>query len=79
MDLSHTSSKSSEHWDLQVRMVTGDNLHTASHIASECGILQPGGLVLAGPDFRKLPESKLQQLLPRLQVCGLLQRQTLQL
>ena len=49
-------------------MVTGDNLHTASHIASECGILQPGGLVLEGPDFRKLPEAELLQLLPRLQV-----------
>ena len=51
-------------------MVTGDNLHTASHIASECGILQPGGLVLEGPDFRKLPEAELLQLLPRLQVPG---------
>ena len=50
-----------------VRMVTGDNLHTARHIAAECGILGAGGLALEGPDFRGRPEPELLALLPRLQ------------
>ena len=52
-----------------VRMVTGDNLHTARHIARECGILTEGGLALEGPDFRARPQDELLALLPRLQVC----------
>lgn len=51
-----------------VRMVTGDNVHTAQHIARECGILTQGGLALEGPNFRTMPESELIKLLPRLQV-----------
>ena len=53
-----------------VRMVTGDNVHTAQHIARECGILTDGGLALEGPNFRTMPESKLIRLLPRLQVSS---------
>lgn len=37
---------------ITVRMVTGDNVITATAIAEECGILRKGGLVLEGPDFR---------------------------
>lgn len=51
-----------------VRMVTGDNVHTAKHIARECGILTEGGLALEGPQFRAMPEPELVRLLPRLQV-----------
>lgn len=51
-----------------VRMVTGDNVHTAQHIAKECGILTEGGLALEGPQFRVMPEHELVKLLPRLQV-----------
>lgn len=51
-----------------VRMVTGDNVHTAQHIARECGILTEGGLALEGPNFRSMPEPELIKLLPRLQV-----------
>ena len=51
-----------------VRMVTGDNVHTAQHIARECGILTAGGLALEGPNFRTMPEPELIKLLPRLQV-----------
>jgi len=47
-----------------VRMVTGDNLHTARHIAAECGILAAGGLALEGPDFRGRPEPELLALPP---------------
>ena len=54
----------------QVRMVTGDNIHTAKHIAAECGILTEGGLAMEGPDFRAMPEDDLIALLPRLQVLA---------
>ena len=51
-----------------VRMVTGDNVHTASHIARECGILMEGGLALEGPTFRNMTEEELIPILPKLQV-----------
>ena len=51
-----------------VRMVTGDNVHTASHIARECGIMMEGGLALEGPTFRKMTEEEVIPILPRLQV-----------
>ncbi|KAF2423678.1 putative calcium transporting P-type ATPase [Tothia fuscella] len=40
---------------VRVKMVTGDNVETATAIAKECGILTEGGLVMEGPDFRRLP------------------------
>ncbi|KAI7841822.1 hypothetical protein COHA_004351 [Chlorella ohadii] len=55
---------------ITVRMVTGDNIHTAKHIARECGILTDDGIALEGPDFRKMPEEELLPLLPRLQVLA---------
>jgi len=51
-----------------VRMVTGDNVHTARHIARECGILTEDGIALEGPAFRRMPEAELIPMLPRLQV-----------
>lgn len=57
-----------KHAGIVVRMVTGDNVHTAQHIARECGILTEGGLALEGPQFRVMPEHELVNLLPRLQV-----------
>lgn len=51
-----------------VRMVTGDNIHTARHIARECGILTEGGIALEGPKFREMAEEEMLELLPRLQV-----------
>jgi Ca2+-transporting ATPase len=33
-------------------MVTGDNILTAKHIATECGILTDDGVALEGPEFR---------------------------
>ena len=53
-----------------VRMVTGDNIHTAQHIARECGILTEGGQALEGPVFRAMPEEEILALLPKLQVCA---------
>eukprot|EP00803_Ostreobium_quekettii_P006058 evm.model.scf_144.7 EVM.evm.TU.scf_144.7 scf_144:78288-87675(-) len=53
-----------------VRMVTGDNVHTAQHIAKECGILTDGGVALEGPQFRTMPEEELIKMLPKLQVLA---------
>ncbi|KAI5466687.1 hypothetical protein BGZ63DRAFT_476280 [Mariannaea sp. PMI_226] len=55
-----------------VRMVTGDNIQTASAIAFECGIFRPdeGGIAMEGPDFRRLPEEDLKQKVRHLQVLA---------
>lgn len=53
-----------------VRMVTGDNMQTARAIATECLIYTEGGLVMEGPDFRRLTEEQLDEMLPRLQVLA---------
>ncbi|GMH44859.1 hypothetical protein BSKO_12811 [Bryopsis sp. KO-2023] len=53
-----------------VRMVTGDNIYTAQHIARECGILTENGMAMEGPDFRRTPEEELKKILPRLQVLA---------
>jgi hypothetical protein len=53
---------------ITVRMVTGDNIHTARHIARECGILTEEGTALEGPAFRALAEEELVPMLPKLQV-----------
>jgi P-type Ca2+ transporter type 2C len=39
---------------VMVRMVTGDNIHTAKAIARDCGILREGGVALEGPNFRAM-------------------------
>lgn len=51
-------------------MVTGDNVKTATEIAARCGILSAEGLVLEGPEFEKMTDQELEELLPRLQVLA---------
>jgi len=53
-----------------VRMVTGDNLTTATAIAKACGILTPSGIALEGPVFRSMTPSQVDAILPRLQVLA---------
>jgi Ca2+-transporting ATPase len=53
-----------------VRMVTGDNMQTARAIATECLIYTEGGIVMEGPEFRKLSEAQMDEVLPRLQVLA---------
>ncbi len=48
---------------ISVRMLTGDSLLTAKHIAMECGILTREGTAMEGPDFRKLSEAAQKELL----------------
>jgi Ca2+-transporting ATPase len=53
-----------------VRMVTGDSVPTARAIARGCGILTADGIVMEGPDFRKLTEQEMNTILPKLQVLA---------
>lgn len=55
---------------IMVRMVTGDNIHTASAIAKQCGIMTEGGVALEGPVFRKMSADELSKILPQLQVLA---------
>ncbi|OCL09812.1 putative plasma membrane calcium-transporting ATPase [Glonium stellatum] len=52
-----------------VRMVTGDNVGTAKAIAEACGIFTQG-LVMEGPQFRKLSVTQMDQIIPQLQVLA---------
>ena len=55
-----------------VRMVTGDNVTTARAIATDCGILRKDedGIVMDGPEFRRLSEEEMDEVLPRLRVLA---------
>ncbi|KAF1353052.1 calcium-translocating P-type ATPase [Lizonia empirigonia] len=53
-----------------VRMVTGDNMQTARAIATECNIYTEGGVVLEGPEFRRMSQSEMNEVIPRLQVLA---------
>lgn len=55
---------------VQVKMVTGDNVATATAIASSCGIKTEDGLVMEGPAFRQLSDAEMDEVLPRLQVLA---------
>lgn len=62
--------KKAQHAGVVVRMVTGDNIITARAIATECGIFTEGGVVMEGPKFRKLSDSEMNEMLPKLQVLA---------
>ncbi|MCJ1387277.1 plasma membrane calcium [Xylographa bjoerkii] len=53
-----------------VRMVTGDNITTATAIATQCGIKTPEGIALEGPKFRQLSDTEMDEILPNLQVLA---------
>lgn len=56
---------------ITVRMVTGDNIHTATHIARECGILfEEDHTCMEGPTFRTLSQEELLPLIPKLRVLA---------
>ena len=48
----------------------GDNIHTARHIARECGILEEGEghTCMEGPEFRNTEEAEMIERLPNLRV-----------
>ena len=53
-----------------VRMVTGDNVTTARAIATDCGIMTEGAVVLEGPRFRQLSDQEMDEILPNLRVLA---------
>lgn len=53
-----------------VKMITGDNVETARAIAKKAGIYSKGGVVISGPEFRKLSPEEQTQLVPRMQVLA---------
>merc|ERR1712230_226686 len=59
---------------VKVRMVTGDNIITARAIARECGIVsatdEANDIVMEGPEFRKLSDEAMTEILPRLAVLA---------
>ena len=55
---------------VKVRMVTGDNVMTASAIATQCGIKTADGLVLEGPKFRQMSGEQMDKAIPRLEVLA---------
>jgi len=55
---------------VNVKMVTGDNIDTARAIAKECGILQMGGRVMEGQDFRRLNDFMRQDVVRDLSVLA---------
>jgi Ca2+-transporting ATPase len=61
--------KRCQHAGVFVRMVTGDNRGTAKAIAEECGIYTDG-IILEGPEFRKLSKMEMDRTLPKLQVLA---------
>jgi len=59
-----------QHAGVRVRMITGDNIGTAKSIATECGILSEDGVIMEGPQFRRLSEWQMSKVLPNLQVLA---------
>ena len=55
---------------VKVRMVTGDNVMTATAIAKQCGIKTEEGLVLEGLKFREMTEAEMDEAIPRLEVLA---------
>lgn len=64
------SVKKAQHAGVVIRMVTGDNAVTARAIATECGILTEGGVVMEGPTFRRLSDEERDRVLLKLQVLA---------
>ncbi|RHZ53315.1 hypothetical protein Glove_443g67 [Diversispora epigaea] len=54
---------------VRVRMITGDNIVTASAIAKNAGILK-GGFATTGPEFRAKPKNEQIEIVRRLQVLA---------
>ncbi len=46
------------------------DIKTARKIAAQCGILTPGGIAIEGPEFAKLTDEQVDDILPRLQVMA---------
>jgi P-type Ca2+ transporter type 2C len=56
---------------LIIRMVTGDNVLTATKIAKECNIFHGDGIAIEGPQFRAMSKEEKIAIIPRLQVTDI--------
>lgn len=61
-----------QHAGMVVRMVTGDNVLTATKIATECGILDSGEghIAIEGPQFRSMSDAERREVLPKMRVLA---------
>lgn len=55
---------------VQVVMITGDHPQTARNIATECGVLRKGGVVLDGEELSNMSDAVLENILPKLCVVA---------
>ncbi|KAJ6232997.1 calcium-transporting atpase [Anaeramoeba flamelloides] len=62
--------RESQNAGVTVRMVTGDNIETAKHIAKECGILKEDGVAIEGFKFRNMTVEEKKKIIPNLQVLA---------
>lgn len=53
-----------------VKMVTGDNIQTATAIAKACGLLEDGGKVMEGVEFRRMNEIERDNVVKDLRVLA---------
>jgi Ca2+-transporting ATPase len=55
---------------IEVKMVTGDNMQTATVLAERLGMLDQDSLVMEGEEFRRLEDSEAEGILKRLRVLA---------
>jgi Ca2+-transporting ATPase len=55
---------------ITMRVVTGDDPLTATHVAVQCGIKTRTGRVVEGQEFRAMSDEQLDRVLPQLQVLA---------
>ncbi len=62
--------KVAEQAGINVKMVTGDNIQTATAIAKQLGLLDADSITLEGKDFRSMKDEELLPMLSRLKVLA---------
>ena len=65
-----TAVRSLQGAGVQVVMVTGDAIETATHLATSCGILSQGQLAMTGEELAAHTDEQILALLPRLAVVA---------
>ena len=55
---------------IEVKMITGDAVETATAIAQQAGIIRPGDLVMTSSEFNQVPDSELPEVASRLRVLA---------
>lgn len=59
-----------DHAGIEVKMITGDALPTATAIATAAGILRPGELVMTSKEFSEVPDTELPNVARNLRVLA---------